>query len=416
MTTDARQMRGMIIAATSRAIRQVGKLWRVPSQQNGHGAYHVNLDAGKCSCLDHVDGGHKCKHLWAAEIVRQREFEFNEDGTITEVETVAIQAVKRTTYSQNWPAYDAAQISEKSTFQVLLNELCRGIEEPTNVMGRPRIPLRDAIFAAVFKVYSTVSGRRFMSDLQDSFAKGYVSRLPAKSSVFNVLESEETAQVLRLLIEENAIPLKAMESHFSCDSSGFSGSRFDRWYDHKFGDVQIQRTWVKAHIMCGAKTNVITAVEIHGKDAGDSPQLPSLLNATASRFNVREVSADMAYGSVRNFEAIADVGATALIPFKRGSSGKAGGLYAKAFHYFQAKRDEFDVRYHKRSNIESTFSMVKAKFGDGVRSKTDVAMKNEVLAKILCHNLCCLISAIYELGIAPTFWTEVAPVQNVTSA
>jgi len=59
--------------------------------------------------------------------------------------------------------------------------------------------------------------------------------------------------------------------------------------------------------------------------------------------------------------------------------------------------------YHKRSNVESTFSMVKAKFGDSVRSKTEVAMKNEALCKILAHNLCCLISAIYELGIDPSF-------------
>jgi hypothetical protein len=47
--------------------------------------------------------------------------------------------------------------------------------------------------------------------------------------------------------------------------------------------------------------------------------------------------------------------------------------------------------------------MMKAKFGDHVRSKTDVAMKNEVLCKILCHNICCLISAIYELGLQPVF-------------
>ena len=49
--------------------------------------------------------------------------------------------------------------------------------------------------------------------------------------------------------------------------------------------------------------------------------------------------------------------------------------------------------------MESTFSMVKAKFRDHVRSKTDVAMKNEVLAKVLCHNLCCLIHAVHELGV-----------------
>lgn len=50
--------------------------------------------------------------------------------------------------------------------------------------------------------------------------------------------------------------------------------------------------------------------------------------------------------------------------------------------------------------------MIKAKFRDHVRSKTDVAMQNEVLCKILCHNICCLIQAMYELGIEPTFWGQ----------
>ncbi len=86
------------------------------------------------------------------------------------------------------------------------------------------------------------------------------------------------------------------------------------------------------------------------------------------------------------------------------------------FHYFQFKREEFLKLYHNRSNVESTFSMLKAKFGDSVRSKTDVAMKNEVLCKILCHNICCLISAMFELGVDPIFWTESTLVQKNGSA
>jgi transposase len=68
-----------------------------------------------------------------------------------------------------------------------------------------------------------------------------------------------------------------------------------------------------------------------------------------------------------------------------------------------SKQDEFLAHCHKRSNVESTFSMVKAKFGDAVRLKTTIAMKNEALCKLLAHNICCLISATYELGIEPTF-------------
>jgi hypothetical protein len=79
---------------------------------------------------------------------------------------------------------------------------------------------------------------------------------------------------------------------------------------------------------------------------------------------------------------------------------------------YQFHRDEFLRHYHKRSNVESTFSMIKAKFRDHVRSKTDVAMVNEVLCKIICHNICCLIQESHELGIDTAFWAETSPAQK----
>lgn len=75
-------------------------------------------------------------------------------------------------------------------------------------------------------------------------------------------------------------------------------------------------------------------------------------------------------------------------------------------NYYQYKREEFMQHYHKRSNVESTFSMIKAKFGGFVRSKLPVAQTNEVLCKILCHNICCLIQSSYELGTDTTFWSD----------
>lgn len=53
---------------------------------------------------------------------------------------------------------------------------------------------------------------------------------------------------------------------------------------------------------------------------------------------------------------------------------------------------------HKRSNVETAFSMIKSKFGDSVRSKTDVGQVNEVLAKVLCHNI---LPASWELHDRP---------------
>ena len=68
-----------------------------------------------------------------------------------------------------------------------------------------------------------------------------------------------------------------------------------------------------------------------------------------------------------------------------------GGLWAKMDHYSQSRRDEFLAHNHPYSNAESTFSVIKAKLRDHVRSRTDAAMRNEVYCKLLAHNLCCLI-------------------------
>jgi hypothetical protein len=114
----------------------------------------------------------------------------------------------------------------------------------------------------------------------------------------------------------------------------------------------------------------------------------------------------MAYPSEANFQAVARHGGKLYAAFKSSTTGEAGGLFAKAFHYFQFNRDEFLTHYHKRSNVESTFAGVKRLMGDSVRSKTDAAMRNEVYCKLIAWNLTCLVHAIYELGVVPVFWQD----------
>ena len=50
--------------------------------------------------------------------------------------------------------------------------------------------------------------------------------------------------------------------------------------------------------------------------------------------------------------------------------------------------------------------MVKAKFGASVRAKTPVAQVDEVLVKILCHNIVVLIQSMFELGIKPALFGQ----------
>lgn len=400
---DARQERGLVIATTSR-IEKNRLGWKVPSQ-SGNGNYFVNLDHGQpfCTCPDYEKRHQPCKHIHAVEYVIQRETK--PDGTTTYTQSVKM------TCTQEWNPYDNAQMHEQERFIDLLRDLCNGIEQPEYRFGRPRLPLADVVFGVTYKVYSTMSGRRFMSTLRDAEARELVSKAPSFASNARYLENPELTPLLKTLIEQSANPLKVVETDFAIDSSGFSTKTYTRWFDHKYGKERSRQSWVKTHLMCGVKTHIVTSVEATPYESGDSTQLIPLLNKTAETFSINEVSADRAYSSRKNLHAIQAISGTAYIPFKDNAKGMGSkttsfdGLWFKMWHYFNFNREVFLQHYHKRSNVESTFSMIKAKFGGAVRTKSPVAQVNEVLCKVLCHNICVLIQSIFELGLEPTFWT-----------
>jgi transposase len=97
------------------------------------------------------------------------------------------------------------------------------------------------------------------------------------------------------------------------------------------------------------------------------------------------------------------VGAVPYIPFKSNSQGEGPAAWRRMWGLFMYRQSEFLAHYHQRSNVESTFSMMKRKFGGSVRSKLFVAQVNEVLCKVLCHNLAVLVHAMHELGVEPLF-------------
>jgi transposase/predicted nucleic acid-binding Zn finger protein len=408
---NLREQKGRAIADKTN-ITQSGNLYLVPSQ-SGRGKYKVDPKAQTCSCPDFDFRREPCKHIFAVEVtIRRTKTTHIKAGVTTVTETVK---VTRKTYKQEWPAYNKAQTMEKAQFQYLLNQLCQGIGSPAqHGAGRRFLPLEDMIFAMAFKVYSTVSTRRFMSDMRDAYAKGYTSKLPCYNSIFNYFENEMLTPYLQMLIEESALPLQAIERDFAVDSSGFSTCRFVQWMHAKYGaDPKLlqQRQWIKVHLMCGVKTNVVTAVEITNRFAADSNHFKPLVETTAANFVMDEVSADKAYLSGKNLQTVADNNAMPYIPFKSNSGltdKKQSPLWKQMYHYFSFNTERFLQHYHKRSNVETTFSMIKAKFGDSLRSKTERAQINEALCKVLCHNICCLIQSMYELGLKPKFYAQVA--------
>ncbi len=395
---EARQVKGLEIA-TDHEITRNGNIFIVPSQSSGK-RYSVNLFIQSCTCLDFEENRTKCKHLYAVE-----NFLLRESGATLPTPEKAVKP----TYKQEWHAYNLAQTHEKAKLQELLYELCQGVDAPVQTFGRPRLPFAEMVFCAAFKVYSTVSGRRFISDLREAQQRGYITKTPHFNSISNYLELEEMTAYLKHLITESSLPLKSVESDFAVDSSGFATAKTVRWLHQKYTTPHIvdKANWLKVHLMCGVKTNVVTSVEVSDGHAGDSPFFKPLVKVTAQNFVMNEVSADKAYLSSGNLKTVVENAAMPFIPFKSNSVAhdkRHSALWKQMYHFYCYNQERFKQSYHKRSNVESTFSMIKAKFGERLRSKSRTAQTNEILCKILCHNVCCLIQSIYELGIEPEFY------------
>jgi transposase len=414
-----REVRGVEIASQPEPrIVYCGTFWTVPSQTTAK-CYAVQIDPPSCTCADFKKNELKCKHISAVEYYIVR----GSGGAIPEVP----EQLKRKTYRQEWRSYTQAQVNEKAKFLELLYALCETIDEPPQHMGRPRVPLADRIFACMFKVYSTLSGRRFMSDLREVKQRGLITTAPNFCSISRFLESEDLTPVLKRLITESSLPLKSVESEFAVDASGFSIGTYQRWANAKWGDAVTvdgekqpnkvsKKEWIKAHVMCGVKTNVVTSVEITDGHAGDSPRFKPLVDKTSESFAIKSVCADKAYSAEKNLKLVLLKGGQPYIAFKSNSTAtnpRTGQVWKRLFLQYQYDQEEFMNHYHKRSNVETTFSMIKRKFGERLRSKTYTAQTNEVLCKILAHNLCVLIQSMYELGVEVTFASTSASDANV---
>lgn len=274
---------------------------------------------------------------------------------------------------------------------------------PEQKRGRPALPLSDMIFSAAFRVYSTVSARRFMTDLRGATAQGFISRTPHYNSIFNVLDKPSLTPILRDLISRSSLPLAAVETAFAVDATGFGLNRFYRHFAEKYGERR-RHDWLKLHATVGVKTHVITAVEVTDKDTHDGALLRGMIESTAQHFTVAEVVADKAYSTKRNLAMLETLGAATFIPFRSISVGTGDSpVWNRLFHFFSLHREQFLARYHQRSNVESTFSAMKRKFGETIRSKTGTAQVNETLLKVLCHNLVCVIHEMHETGISAAF-------------
>lgn len=78
-------------------------------------------------------------------------------------------------------------------------------------------------------------------------------------------------------------------------------------------------------------------------------------------------------------------------------------IWNKMLRYFQKNREQFLKFYHRRSNVETVFAMVKMRLGEFLKSKNYEAQRNELLMKFIVHNITCLVQEIFERQVKVDF-------------
>ena len=310
----------------------------------------------------------------------------------------------------SWHNYNESQTKEKALFVNILADLCDLLEEPPhNSVGRKPTKTKDVIFAIVLKEYLNISSRRVQSDLRLFKRAGFITSEIPFNTLLDHMERQELKHIFKELIEISSLPLKQIELDFAIDSTGFSSSRYLTYFNYKHKRDLREKVWRKCHAVCGVKTNIITSVEITEGHVADNNLFEPLAKDTARNFKIRDFSADKGYLAGKNFALIKELGGQAFIPFKKNTTGSSNSqsehrsYFKQAYRFFKEHQEEYLNRYHKRSNIESSFSMIKRRFGNNVKCKKETSQDNEIYAKVLAHNVCVLIQEIFLNKITINF-------------
>jgi transposase len=397
--TLLKEQKAKIILSRENGIQELDPFRYLVQSQTGIGSYQVQWNGKRwvCNCPDFVKNGHiqPCKHAIAIDLYHG----------IGNVHDDAIKEITPVKYSQEWSMYNAAQVQEFELFDQFLYQLVSLIDEPKRQgPGRPLLKFSDQLFCCIMKVYSQLSSRRAKHLYHDALLRQQISHYPHFNAVSKTLNKPEITPILHELVRLSAQPLASIEADFAVDSSGFRCSTFGEYCSYAHGTSRVHN-WLKVHISTGVYTNTVADVIITDEHGADSPQFKKLIKNTARYFNIHEVSADAAYSSRKNLEIVSKYGGTAYIPFRKNATGGSRGslLWKRAYHYFQLHKDEFMEHYHKRSNAESTFSAIKKKLGETLKSKNRTAQINEMLCKIIAYNITVVIREMIEFGFDTKF-------------
>ena len=288
---------------------------------------------------------------------------------------------------RNWPAYNAALIGRGS--------LTRWVDEEAIRSWRYTGPTqRGAQYHYTDTAIRCVLTLRAVYHLALRAAEGLTRSVFARLAVNLPVPSSSTLsrRAAELPIALGALP-RATPLHLVIDASGFKVYGEGEWKVRQQGWSK-RRTWRKLHLGVDEATGEIVAAVASEAGVSDDKVLPDLLAQGPGE--IHQVSADGAYDKRPCYDALAERGATAVIPPRRDAKSWqhkscAGAPWQRdenlrAIRRQGRRRWKQAAGYHRRSLAETTFFRLKALFGPTLRARQFPQQATELFLKVAALN------------------------------
>jgi len=276
-------------------------------------------------------------------------------------------------------------------------------------MSRPAIDRSLLFFAVAIKVYVGATNRKAIDKIRQALGTDeWDEREFHFNRLSEYLNQRETTRDLYRAIAEICSPFAAFAEDVILDGTGISLTSRGTYRSEQYPQsLTAGRQYARLNLAMDRVLKIFPGAIVtpmRGKGTGELTQAPELLRRLeASGWQAKRILADGLYAVEPFFSAVEEYGAEPIVPLRRIYNEKRlpkSPLMLKVYRQFKADPDAFYEIYRLRPLVESGISSLKRKFAGSVRSKTIRAQMNEILLKVLCHNIDCVIHATHRYGLS----------------
>jgi len=258
--------------------------------------------------------------------------------------------------------------------------------------GRPRVNLKDVYKSLLMMAYNGMSYRRTQSDIRKMKEDGFISYAPARSTLNDYANMDETLDILSQLIQMSAFFFREEENTLILDSTWLGLKMYVGGHKkvHDKENCNFEQTR-KLHIGCLKNSRVIAFAKATDGFVHDSPIFEKIVKSVVKGgFKITTLLADAGYSSKDNYALCKELGIFgAYINFKSNSTSKRAksDLWRERFIEFKEHPEMWHEIYRFRAIVEGVFSSIKRKQRNYVRARKGISQDIELLLRCLVHNI-----------------------------